>query len=46
MLATRQRLFNHAKQSAKDVFKTASKRAIQKAADATGDLIIKLLIKN
>ena len=34
-----QRLLDHAKQSATDVFKTASKRAIQKTAEATGDLI-------
>ena len=34
-----QKLLNHAKQSATDVFKTASKRAIQKTAEATGDLI-------
>ena len=30
---------DHAKQSATGSFKTASKRAIQKAAEATGDLI-------
>ena len=29
----------HAKQSATDAFKTASKRAIQLRAEATGDLI-------
>ena len=34
-----QKLLDHAKQSATDVFKTASKRAIQKTAEATGDLI-------
>ena len=34
-----QKLFGHAKQSATNVFKTASKRAIQKTAEATGDLI-------
>ena len=34
-----QRLLDHAKQSATDVFKTASKRAIQKTAKAAGDLI-------
>ena len=39
MLAARQKLLGHAKQSAADVFKTASKRAIQKIAEATGDLI-------
>ena len=33
-----QKLLDHAKQSATDVFKTASKRAIQKTAGATGDL--------
>ena len=30
----------HAKQSATDAFKTASNRAIQKTAEATGDLIV------
>ena len=30
---------DHAKQSATDTFKTASKRAIQKTAEGTGDLI-------
>ena len=39
MLAMRQKPLAHAKQSATDVFKTASKRAIQNAAEATGDLI-------
>ena len=39
MLAMRQKLLDHAKQSATDAFKTASKRAIQKTAEATGDLI-------
>ena len=39
MLAMRQKLFDHAKQSATDVFKTALKRAIKKATEATGDLI-------
>ena len=34
-----QRLLDHAKQSATDVLKTASKRAIQKTAKAAGDLI-------
>ena len=32
-----QKLTDHAKQSATDVLKTASKRAIQKTAEATGD---------
>ena len=32
-------MFDHAKQSATDALKTASKRAIQKTAGATGDLI-------
>ena len=32
-------LFHHAKQSATDAHKTASKRAIQKMAEAAGDLI-------
>ena len=34
-----QKLLDHAKQSATDAFKTASKRASQKPAEATGDLI-------
>ena len=34
-----QKLLDHTKQSATDLFKTASKRAIQEAAEATGDLI-------
>ena len=33
-----QKLLNHAKQSATDALKTISKRAIQKTAEATGDL--------
>ena len=32
-------LFDHARQSATDAFITASKRAIQKTAEATGNLI-------
>ena len=39
MLTMRQKLLDCAKQSATDAFKTASKRAIQKAAEETGDLI-------
>ena len=35
----RQELLDHTKQSATDAFKTASKRAIQKTAETTGDLI-------
>ena len=35
----RQKLLDHATQSATDAFKTVSKRAIQKPAEATGDLI-------
>ena len=38
MLAMRQKLLDHAKQSATDVLKTTSKSAIQKTAEATGDL--------
>ena len=34
-----QKLLNHARQSETDVLKNASKRAIQKTADATGELI-------
>ena len=33
-----QKLLDHAKQSARDALKTASKIAIQKAAEAAGDL--------
>ena len=41
-----QKLLDSAKKSATDAIKTASKRAIQKTAEATGDLIgKKLLIK-
>ena len=32
-------VLDHTKQSAPDAFKIASKRAIQKTAEATGDLI-------
>ena len=39
MLALHQKLLNHTNQSATDAFKTGSKRAIQKKAEATGDLI-------
>ena len=39
MLATHQKLLNHAKQSARDALKTTSKRVIQKKAEAAGDLI-------
>ena len=35
-----QKLLDHAKQSATDACKTASKRAIQKTAEATGDLTV------
>ena len=34
-----QKLFNSAKKSTRDSIKTASKRAIRKTAEATGDLI-------
>ena len=34
-----QKRLDHAKQSARDPLKTASKRAIQKATETTGDLI-------
>ena len=39
MLATRQNLLDHAKQSARDALKTTSKRVIQKKVEAAGDLI-------
>ena len=39
MLAMRQKLLDHAKQSATNAFKTASKRAIQKTVEASDDLI-------
>ena len=39
MLTMRQKLLDHAKQSATDALKTSSKRVIQKTAEATGDLI-------
>ena len=45
MLAIRQKVLDHNKQYATDAFKTASIRVIQKTAEGTGDLIIKLLTK-
>ena len=39
MLTIRRKLLDHAKKSATDALKTSSKRAIQKTAEATGDLI-------
>ena len=39
MLDMRQKRLDHTKQPATDTFKTASKRAIQKTAETTGDLI-------
>ena len=39
MLAIRQKLLDHAKQSEEDAIKNSSKRFIQKTAEATGDLI-------
>ena len=39
MLAIRQKLIDHTKQSATDALKTSSKRVIQKTAEATGILI-------
>ena len=38
VLAMHQKILDHAKQSATDVLKTASKSATQKTAEATGDL--------
>ena len=38
-----QKLLDHAKQSATDALKTTSKRAIQKAAEATDDLIGRII---
>ena len=39
MVNTVKKRLDHAKQSATDTFKTASKIAIQETAEATGDLI-------
>ena len=39
MVNTLKILLDHAKQSATDSFKTASKKAIQQTAEATGNLI-------
>ena len=39
MLAMHQKPLDHDKQSSTDAFKTASKRAIQNTAEATGDWI-------
>ena len=41
-----QKPFDHAKQSATDAIRTASKKAIQKTAEATSDLITKVLRKS
>ena len=35
-----EKILDHAKQSATDTLKTTSKRAIQKTAEKTGDLIV------
>ena len=43
MLANRQKLLRHAKESATDGLKTSSKRLIQKTAEAT---VILLIIKS
>ena len=40
-----QKLLDHAKQSATEALKNASKSGIQKLAAATGELIVKLSIK-
>ena len=45
MVKTVKNSLDHAKQSATDAFKIASKRAIQKTAEATGDLIANKIIK-
>ena len=45
MLAMRQKLLHHIKQSATDVLETSSKRVIQKTAETTGDLIANNIIK-
>ena len=39
-----QKLIDIAKKSTTDAIKTASKRAIQKAAEATGDLIVSQIV--
>ena len=40
MSATRQKLLDHAKESAIGALKNSSKRVIQNTAEATGDLIV------
>ena len=45
MLAMRRKFLDHAKQSATDAFKTASKKAIQETAEATGDLTGNEIVK-
>ena len=40
-----QKCFDHAKQSTKDAFKTASKRAIQQTKEAAGDLTGNKIVK-
>ena len=39
MVKYSQKRLNYARKSATDAFETASKRAIQKTAEATGDLV-------
>ena len=39
MLAAHQKIFDHVKQSTANALNTASKRSIQKRAEAAGDLI-------
>ena len=41
-----QKLLDHAKQPATDAFNTASKRVIQKTAEATGYLILNKIANN
>ena len=40
MLATCQKLLDYVKQSALNLIKTTSKKVVQKAAEANGDLIV------
>ena len=46
MLAMHHKSLDHAKQSTTDAFKTASKRAVEKTKEETGDLIGNKIVKN
>ena len=44
MLATGQKLLDNVKQSALNLIKTTSKKVVQRAAEANGDLIVNQIV--